>query len=168
MKRHVSVLISAGMVTAALAFAAAGDEQTKAPKTGERSGQLGGTAARERELSGTVVKTDANTVYLEHMGAIVPMKIDASTQFSGAGVKSSRDLTEGQEVRASFTVKETTNVADRITGSSAPGRPPAGSGTTGMTPGPSVPPERGPGMPPEPLPPRTPPTPDGTSVPPVK
>jgi hypothetical protein len=123
----------------------------------ERTREMGGTAAGTRQLSGTVVKADAGTLYLEHMGAIVPLKIDDETEFSGEGVKSSRDLTEGQEVRASFTVKnETTNVADRIAVASASGRAPAGTGSQGTPPGgterrprPPVPSERGPGIPPD-------------------
>jgi len=67
----------------------------------------------KKELSGTVVKSDANTLYLEHMGAVVPIELDRGTRFSG--IKNADQLAEGQEVRASFTVKdETKNVADSV------------------------------------------------------
>ncbi len=135
------------------------EDPARVGQPGERTRAARETATGERELSGTVVKTDATTLYLEHMGAIVPLKIDEKTRFSGEGVKSSRDLTEGQEVRASFTVEdETTNVASRV--AVASGAPPA-SGTQGIPPEalppgqhPQLPPERGPGMPPgrEPVP----------------
>ena len=121
----------------------------------ERTPQGGGAIAGERELSGTVVKADSRTLYLEHMGAVFPLKLDDRTEFSGAGVSSSRDLKEGQEVRASFTVeKKTTNVARRI---SVAGASSLSTGSTGTTPSederippgsPPLPPERGPGIPP--------------------
>lgn len=106
------------------------------------------------------------------MGAVVPLKSDEKTEFSGEGVKSGRDLTEGHEVRASFTVtNETTNVAKRITIPSASGQPAPAveSGSPRpeqMPPGqhPQIPPERGPGIPPDRLPtPRDPSNPPGRS-----
>jgi hypothetical protein len=60
-----------------------------------------------------VIKSEANTLYLEHMGAVVPVEIARDTRFSG--VRSADQLTEGRDVRASFTVKaETRNVAESI------------------------------------------------------
>jgi hypothetical protein len=121
------------------------------PGGAERSPSVGSTPARPRELSGTFVKADSTTVYLEHMGAIVPLKVDEKTRYTGEGVKSSRDLTEGQEVRASFSVKGTTNVADKLEVASAAGRRPAEAGgetpprrPDAMPPGPRVPPDRAP------------------------
>jgi hypothetical protein len=134
------------------------EDPARVGRPGERTEGTGATAGGTRQLSGTVVRADAGTLYLEHMGAIVPLKIDDKTEFSGEGVKSSRDLTEGQEVRASFTVKnETTNVADRIAVASASGREPAGGtgsqgsppGGTERRPGPPTPSERRPGSPPD-------------------
>jgi hypothetical protein len=143
-----------------------------------RTGQPGATASTPpvsatplgaRQLSGTVVKADDKNVYLEHMGAVIPLKVDENTRFTGEGVKSSRDLTEGQEVRASFTVKGTDNVADRITAERASGKPGADSGKTGADTGRSPPPGAEglpPGHPPvprdpgrSPVEPGTPPTP---------
>lgn len=81
---------------------------------------LGTTGARadtgvsgSRELSGRVIRSDAGILYLEHMGAVVPVEIVSGTRFSGIG--SARELAAGQEVRASFTVtSETKNVAQAI------------------------------------------------------
>jgi hypothetical protein len=72
-----------------------------------------GGAVGGRELSGRVIKSEASTLYLEHMGAVVPVEIGSETRFSG--VRSAHELAAGQEVRASFTVKrDTKNVAHRI------------------------------------------------------
>lgn len=77
-------------------------------------------ATGRRELSGTVIRSDGSTLYLEHMGAIVPVEIRSETRFSG--VRSAHELAAGQEVRASFTVKgDTKNVAHVI----SLGAPPA-------------------------------------------
>jgi len=69
----------------------------------------------KNELTGKVVRADKNTVYVDHMGAVVPLKIEPNTKFESAGITKANDLKEGQEIRASFTVKEkTTNVATAI------------------------------------------------------
>lgn len=76
---------------------------------------LGTPTANGPQLTGHVVRADNGTLWLEHMGAIVPLKLDRQTRVQGIGVKSPRDLREGQEVRASFEVKnKTTNVARSI------------------------------------------------------
>jgi hypothetical protein len=74
------------------------------------------------ELTGKVVKTDANTVWIEYSGAVVPLKVDANTHFEGASIKRARDLKEGEQIRASFTVNNRTdNLARTISLSSATG-----------------------------------------------
>jgi hypothetical protein len=80
-------------------------------------------------MRGRVLQASPSRLFLEHMGAVVEFKIDSAAQFSGGGVKSAADLSEGQEVRASFTVENnTTNVAKRI--SVSPGeRSPMSPGT---------------------------------------
>jgi hypothetical protein len=117
-------------------------------------GGAGGTRAGEnpaggREITGKFLKADSTTVYVEHMGAVVPLKVDENTRFSGEGVKGSGDLKEGQEVRASFTVKRTTNVADRITVEPASGRrpEPAPPDRSPVPRDPGIPPPAGPGGP---------------------
>jgi hypothetical protein len=69
----------------------------------------------KNEVTGKVVRADKNTVYVDHMGAVVPLKIEPNTKFESAGITKANDLKEGQEIRASFTVKDkTTNVATSI------------------------------------------------------
>jgi hypothetical protein len=90
-----------------------------------RAGEMTGAAAGEKkELSGKVIKSENSTLYLEHMGAIVPIEFGGDTRFSG--VRSAGELTEGQEVRASFTVDDTKNIADSISLGTppSPGRTP--------------------------------------------
>jgi hypothetical protein len=78
-----------------------------------RAGEGTGASEDSKELSGKVIKSEANTLYLEHMGAVVPVEIASETRFSG--VQSANQLAEGQDVRASFTVQaETRNVAETI------------------------------------------------------
>lgn len=66
----------------------------------------------EDELVGRVMKSEANTLYVEHMGAVFPVQIGRDTRFFG--VRSADHLTEGQEVRVSFTKDDGKNVAHRI------------------------------------------------------
>lgn len=67
------------------------------------------------ELIGKVVRADRGIVWVDHMGAVVPLKIESNTKFESAGVTKASDLKEGQEIRASFTVKDkTSNVASSI------------------------------------------------------
>ncbi len=79
-----------------------------------RALDTGGPPLREeRELSGKVVRSEANTLYLEHMGAVVPVEVGRKTRFSG--IRSADQLAEGQEVRANFTVMDDRkNVANSI------------------------------------------------------
>lgn len=178
MKRYVTKLavsLLAGLITSS----AAGDSREPSPiQDPARAGQ-GGPAAQAaqtgttRELSGTVVRADSKTVYLEHMGAIVPLSVDGKTRFSGEGVKGTRDLKEGQEVRTSFTVKGTANLAREISVASAGGdqsgasRPAPGGTTSEQLP---VPPERTPTDPGKPRVPQDPGTvpPRDPGSPPVK
>ena len=76
-------------------------------------------ATGECELSGTVIRSDGSTLYLEHMGAVVPVEILSDTRFSG--VRSAHELAAGQAVRATFTVKgDTKNVAHAISLGASP------------------------------------------------
>jgi hypothetical protein len=63
----------------------------------------------KNELTGKVVRADKNMVWIDHMGAVVPLKIESNTRFESAGVTKANELKEGQEIRASFTVKDKTN-----------------------------------------------------------
>jgi hypothetical protein len=77
------------------------------------------------ELSGRVVKASKKMVWIEHAGAIVPLTINKDTQFADPNLKRAQDIKAGDEIRASFEVKQTDNVATNIqlgggTGGSGP------------------------------------------------
>jgi len=111
---------------------------------GTSSGSTGAattsSSATGGELTGKVVKVDGKTIHVEHMGAIVPIKTDNNTKFTDGTLTRAKDLKEGQEIRASFKVKKTDNVAQSI--SLAPGGT-GGSGAmspdTSTTPPPPAP-----------------------------
>jgi hypothetical protein len=74
------------------------------------------------QLTGRVVKTDSSTVWVEHLGAVIPLKVDSNTRFDSASIQRAKDLKEGQEIRASFTINnKTDNLAKSISLSSATG-----------------------------------------------
>jgi hypothetical protein len=135
-----------------------GGSSTEGQQSWEQEPGLGGAGQQdaallgEQELTGKVVKAERNTLYLEHMGAIVPLQVQRDTKFEGEFTRL-RDVKEGQEIRASFEVKnQTKNVLKSVR--SEPSFEPEpmqqpGTGGTGM------PPEPYPGTPgtqPEPFP----------------
>jgi hypothetical protein len=82
---------------------------------GSSGRDVGTSTASSNELTGKVVKISGKTIWLEHMGAMVPLKVAASTRFVDPSIKRIKDLREGQEIRASFVVQgKTTNVAQSI------------------------------------------------------
>ncbi len=88
-----------------------------------------------------MVKAQKDMVWLQHMGAVVPVKVNDSTRFEDPTLKKATDLKEGQQVRARIEVQgKTNNVARSIsmdnagTGGSGVegwGDPLDGSGTGG-------------------------------------
>ena len=85
------------------------------PAMGGAGSTMGGQSAMgQKELTGKVVKADNKMVYVDHMGVVVPLKVDKSTQFTDPALKRAKDLQPGQEIRASYEVKETDNVAKSI------------------------------------------------------
>ncbi|RKG71844.1 hypothetical protein [Corallococcus terminator] len=87
------------------------------------------------ELTGKVVKSESKKVFISSAnGAVVPLDIDSKTQFTDPSLKNAKSLKEGQEIRASFQVKDEKNVATRISLSQGTG----GSGTDVMSPDPSI------------------------------
>jgi hypothetical protein len=66
------------------------------------------------ELRGVVVKSDNKTLYLQHEGLIVPLQVKPTTQIDGMQMSEARPLQEGEEVRASFTIDATQNVATKV------------------------------------------------------
>jgi hypothetical protein len=182
MRRQAKMLLAFGAALVLGAGAAHADEQKSKTATREQAGR----EAAAKEISGRVVTASPSKLFLEHMGAVVEFNLAPDAQFSGGSVRSSGDLTEGQEVRASFTVENrTTNVAKRISlaresGSAGPqhggtgsaAEPQPGSGTAGTPPSERpTPQERVPGMPPGERPPHDPGTPaprDPGTTPPLK
>lgn len=90
---------------------------------------MGGSGASQaamgqKELTGTVVKADAKNVWVDMQGTVVALKVDKSTQFKDPSLKRAKDLQAGQEIRASYVVQATDNVAKNISMSGT-----GGSGT---------------------------------------
>jgi hypothetical protein len=120
-----------------------GSMGSQAGQSGQTSGQTSGQSGQSgttqqlsgNQLTGRVVKSDSKMVWLEHSGAIVPLKIDKNTQFTDPTLKGARDIKEGDEIRASFEVRKTDNVATSIQKSSV-GM--GGSGTEVMSPDSSI------------------------------
>jgi len=93
----------------------AGDKATSADAP-SRASEATSKAAEgtSREITGRVLQAGPSKLFLEHMGAVVEFNLK-DTEFSGGDLKSSRDLAEGQQVKASFTVEnKTTNIAKRV------------------------------------------------------
>jgi hypothetical protein len=98
---------------------------------GSQMGQSGQSGMNDQlsgnQLTGRVVKSDRKTIWVEHMGAIVPLKVDKNTQFADPSLKRASDLKEGDEIRASFEVRKTDNVATNIQKSTDLGQGGSGS-----------------------------------------
>jgi len=97
------------------------------------------------QLTGRVVKSDRKTIWVEHAGAIVPLKIDKNTQFADPSLKRGSDFKEGDQIRASFEVRKTDNIATSIEKDTGAGL--GGSGSDVMKP------DQGINQPPDTLPP---------------
>lgn len=79
------------------------------------SGTMGHQATMgQKELNGRVVKAESDKIFVDMQGAVVPLEVDRSTTFSDPSLKKAKDLRPGQEIRASYEVKETKNVAKNI------------------------------------------------------
>jgi len=104
----------------------AGTGQGQVP--GVASGQIAETTTQGNQLIGTVVESKSHTLYLQHMGAVVPVRVDKETKLEGLAGKKVTDLKSGDEVQVNFLVKNRIeNVATRISLPSATG----GSGLEG-------------------------------------
>jgi len=101
---------------------------------GGSGSMMGQSSMGQKELNGKVVKTESSKVFVQDaQGAVVPLDIDRSTQFTDPSLKKAKDLKEGQEIRASFEVKETKNMAKSISLSGT-----GGAGTDVMSPDSSI------------------------------
>jgi hypothetical protein len=96
------------------AIGGSGSTQSDPAMGGSGSTMGGQNAMGQKELTGKVVKADSKTIYVDMHGAVVPLKVDKSTQFNDPTLKKAKDLQAGQEIRASYEVKETENVAKSI------------------------------------------------------
>jgi len=107
----------------------AGQTGSSASQTGSSASQTGsagtlgqGTQAQQgssqqlasNEITGRVVKSNKKMVWVEHAGAVVPLKINKQTQFGDENLKRAQDIKAGDEIRASFEVNNTDNVATNI------------------------------------------------------
>jgi hypothetical protein len=102
-------------------------EQAAVP--GQASGQIRVGEPTGSQLFGTVVETKSHTLYLQHMGAVVPLRVDKNTDLAGLSGKKISDLRAGDQVQVSFQVKnKIENVATKIGLASATG----GSGFEGL------------------------------------
>lgn len=149
-KRLIGLFATVALMGSGMAFA--GDQAKKQESQQQSQGAMGGsgsmgesqsgemgksgmnTQVGSNELTGRVVKNDKKTLFVDHMGAIVPLKIDKNTQFNDPSLKKAADIKEGDEIRASFEVRKTENVATSIEKSTGTG----GSGTEVMSPDSSI------------------------------
>jgi len=98
---------------------------------GQATGQIAVGERTGNQLLGTVVESKSHTLYLQHMGAVVPLRVDKSTDLAGLSGKKLSDLKPGDEVQVSFQVKnKIDNVATKIGTPSNTGTGGSGLGTT--------------------------------------
>lgn len=106
------------------AFGGSGSQDTmggsQQGQVGSSKDEMGGSKDQmatadvgEKEVTGTVVKSSRRLIHLRTDNGIIPIKVDKATQLDPS-VKNVRDLKEGQQVRASFDMEGTDNVAKSI------------------------------------------------------
>jgi hypothetical protein len=87
---------------------------------GGAQGQTGGSQMAgaqqmgEKQVTGTVVKSSSTLLHLRTDNGIIPIKVGRDIKIDDPTVKRVRDLKEGQQVRASFDIQGTDNVAKSI------------------------------------------------------
>ncbi|WP_224250249.1 hypothetical protein [Hyalangium gracile] len=146
-KRLIGLFASVALMGSGVAFANNDPSKKQDAQQTQSQGATGGSGSQVgqsgmntqlsgNQLSGRVVKANKKTVWLEHAGAIVPLKIDKNTQFADPSLKQAQDIKEGDQIRASFEVRETENVATSIQKSTDAGM--GGSGTEVMSPDSSI------------------------------
>ena len=114
MKKFIGTMVAVAVLGLAPgALAQSGDISGGSSSSGTGgSGAMGGstagsTTSQQQQLEGKVLKADRNSITIEHMGAAIPLQVQSSTSFQG--VKSAREIKEGQQVRASFSLKGSKN-----------------------------------------------------------
>ncbi|HVG61439.1 MAG TPA: hypothetical protein VNA24_22955 [Hyalangium sp.] len=152
MKKMIGVFASVALMSSGMALAH-GDKEKKDTQTQvqggtggsgtmgqQQSGQMGQSGMTDQlsgnQLTGRVVKSDKKMIWVEHAGAIVPLKIDKNTQFTDPSLKRAADIKEGDQIRASFEVRKTDNVVTSIGMSSGMGQ--GGSGSDVLKPDESI------------------------------
>jgi hypothetical protein len=116
MKRIGGVLAGIILASSGAVLAAEGQQQSgQQPQTGQTGGSgMEGQQAGTQQLQGRVVRAGTRELYIEHMGAVVPVRLDEQTQYQG-GISGARDIKEGQQVQVSFEVQnQTQNVARTV------------------------------------------------------
>ena len=103
----------------ALQWVAPGQKVTASvmAKQGKNQAQmikLDESAIQVNEIEGTVASATGNQVYIEHNGALIPLKVNNQTSIQG--VQSLRQAQEGSQVRASFKAgpQGTDNIATKL------------------------------------------------------
>ncbi|MBN8466551.1 hypothetical protein JYJ95_08505 [Corallococcus exiguus] len=149
MKKLIGVFASVALLGSGVAFAqdsttqqgsqqpstSSGSMQGSSESTGAMGGSGTSSMTGSNELTGKVVKSESKKVYVSSAsGAVVPLDIDSKTQFTDPSMKNAKSLKEGQEIRASFQVKDEKNMATSISPSSGTG----GSGSDPMAPDSSI------------------------------
>lgn len=124
MKTWMAAAAAAAALAVSPAFAHGGDKCQGGTGGSASAGQAG-----EHQLQGTVIKLEGKNLFIDHMGASVPLELRGDTKFQGQA-NAKQDLKPGQQITASFEVKGTRNIASRIessqagTGGSGDVRPP--------------------------------------------
>lgn len=143
MKRKLIGLLASAALIGAPAVAFAQDQGTGGAGQAQQQQATQGMQQQQgaNEITGKVIKTEKDTVYLEaENGAVVPLQVNDQTQFTDPNVKSASDLQQGQDVRASFTIEDQTkNLATSISsgaemqpGQQQPGAQPEQQGQQGQ------------------------------------
>ncbi len=118
-KKLMGLVMSVALMGSGVALANEGmkkeDKQAQSQSATGGAGQVGtGQQLGANQLMGRVVKSEKKTLYIEHAGAVVPLKIDKNTQFLGTDLTKAQDFKEGDQIRASFEVQSTENIAKSV------------------------------------------------------
>jgi hypothetical protein len=62
-----------------------------------------------QSIEGRVLKAERSSITIESQGAAIPLEVKRDTTFQGTGVRAAKDVKEGQQVRASFEMKNNKN-----------------------------------------------------------
>ncbi|XXF76045.1 hypothetical protein P2318_23700 [Myxococcaceae bacterium GXIMD 01537] len=131
MKKLVGLFAAVAMMTSGVALAqdssdpsqSQGSQSQGSQQMGQDqggSGSMGSMAGSQamaggNELTGQVVKSDKKMLYLKDAtGAVVPLKVDKDTKFNDLSMKSLKEIQQGRDIRASFKVEGTENIATSI------------------------------------------------------